>query len=121
VKLSRVFLLLPIVLLVGLGFARTQGRQGDAKVPMPIFAFVFLGLCILNSIASASPWLAPVYEPIKSVFVGLSTWGLLLAIAALGLETSFRSFMVLGWRHVATLIGTALVILSIVTVGLIVI
>lgn len=121
VKLSRVFLLLPIVLLVGWGFARTQGRHGDAKVQVPVFAFVFLGLCVVNSIASASPVLAPVYEPIKATFVGLSTWGLLLAISALGLETSFRSFMVLGWKHVATLVGTALVILSIVTVGLMVI
>lgn len=121
VKLSRVFLLLPIVLFIGWAFVRTQGRQGKAKVPMPIFAFVFLALCIVNSIASEIPALLPIYEPIKVMFVGLSTWGLLLAIAALGLETSFRSFMVLGWKHVATLIGTALVILFIVAFGLVLI
>src|SRR5690606_6023478 len=92
VKLSRVFLLLPIVLFIGWAFVRTQGRQGKAKVPMPIFAFVFLALCIVNSITSEIPALLPIYEPIKVMFVGLSTWGLLLAIAALGLETSFRSF-----------------------------
>jgi uncharacterized membrane protein YadS len=48
----------------------------------------------------------------------MSTWGLLLAIAALGLGTSATAITRLGWRHVALLTGTTLVILAVVTGGL---
>jgi len=47
-----------------------------------------------------------------------STWGLLIAISALGLGTSLTAIAALGWRHVATVAGTTLVILAVVTAGL---
>ena len=43
---------------------------------------------------------------------------LLLAIAALGLGTSATAITRLGWRHVALLTGTTLIILAVVTGGL---
>ena len=46
---------------------------------------------------------------------------LLIAIGALGLNTSFKAITQLGWRHIATVTGTTLVILVIVTAGLVVI
>ena len=49
VKLFRVFLLLPVVLGVGWYFTRKGIRHGEARVPVPVFAIVFLLLCILNS------------------------------------------------------------------------
>jgi uncharacterized membrane protein YadS len=42
----------------------------------------------------------------------------LIAISALGLGTSLTAIAALGWRHVATVTGTTLVILAVVTVGL---
>jgi uncharacterized integral membrane protein (TIGR00698 family) len=118
VKLFRVFLLLPVVLAIGWWFARTGSAIGKARVPVPAFALVFLALCILNS--AVPPALAPVYAPVKSVLVEASMWGLLVAIAALGLGTSLKSVAVLGWRHIATVSGTTLVILATVTAALIV-
>lgn len=115
VKLFRVFLLLPAVVGIGLWFAR--GTQA-AKVPVPVFAFVFLALCIVNSVAPSIPSLAPLYAPLKTVLVQMSNWGLLIAIAALGLGTSMGAIAALGWRHVATVFGTTLVILVIVVAGL---
>ena len=118
VKLFRVFLLLPVVLAVGWWFARAGAQTGEAKVPVPVFALVFLGLCLVNSVMPSLPALAPVYAPIKAVLVTASTWGLLIAIAALGLGTSVGAVGALGWRHVATVSGTTVVILVIPTAGL---
>jgi uncharacterized integral membrane protein (TIGR00698 family) len=120
VKLFRVFLLLPVVLAVGWWFARRGADTGDAKVPVPVFALVFLALCIINSVMPAFPALASVYTPIKAGLGQASTWGLLLAIAALGLGTSLTAIGALGWRHIATVTGTTLVILVVITAGLIV-
>jgi len=120
VKLFRVFLLLPMVLAIGWWFARAGAQTGDARVPVPVFALVFLALCIVNSIMPSLPSLLPLYAPIKGALVLASTWGLLIAIAALGLGTSLTAIGALGWRHVATVTGTTLVILVIATAGLMV-
>jgi uncharacterized integral membrane protein (TIGR00698 family) len=120
VKLFRVFLLLPMVLAIGWWFARAGAETGEARVPVPIFALVFLVLCIVNSIVPSGPALLPIYAPIKDTLVLASTWGLLIAIAALGLGTSLTAIAALGWRHVATVTGTTLVILVIATAGIVV-
>jgi uncharacterized membrane protein YadS len=118
VKLFRVFLLLPVVLAVGWWFARRGATTGEARVPVPVFALMFLALCIINSVMPMLPALAPVYAPIKAALGQASTWGLLLAIAALGLGTSLSAIGALGWRHIATVTGTTLVILIVFTAGL---
>jgi uncharacterized integral membrane protein (TIGR00698 family) len=120
VKLFRVFLLLPVVLAVGWWFARRGATTGEARVPVPVFALMFLALCIINSLMPTLPALAPVYVPIKAALGQASTWGLLLAIAALGLGTSLSAIGALGWRHIATVAGTTLVILIVFTAGLLV-
>ena len=120
VKLFRVFLLLPMVLAIGWYFMRQRGEAGEAKVPVPVFALVFLALCLVNSLALLVPGLAPIYGPVKSAIVTASNWGLLLAIAALGLGTSLTAILRIGWRHIAVFTGTTLVILGVVTAGLLV-
>lgn len=121
VKLFRVFLLLPVVLGVGWHFTRMGMRHGEARVPVPVFAIVFLLLCIVNSAVPLAPSWAPVYAPVKSVLVEVSTWGLLLAIGALGLGTSVKTIIGLGWRHITTVLGATAVIFAVLTVGLVVI
>ena len=118
VKLFRVFLLLPVVLGVGWHFTRMGQKHGEARVPVPVFAIVFLVLCALNSAVQLMPALLPAYAPIKSVLVEASTWGLLLAIGALGLGTSIKTIIGLGWRHITTVLGSTAVIFAIVTGGL---
>jgi uncharacterized integral membrane protein (TIGR00698 family) len=118
VKLFRVFLLLPVVLAVGWWFTRKGVEHGEAKVPVPVFALVFLALCLLNSAMGYAPALAPLYGPAKAALVEASTWGLLVAIGALGLGTSVAAVARLGWRHVATVTATTLVILVAATGGL---
>ncbi len=118
VKLFRVFLLLPVVLSVGWYFTRLGQRHGEARVPVPVFAIVFLLLCMVNSGAPLAPAWLPVYAPVKSVLVEVSTWGLLLAIGALGLGTSVKTIVGLGWRHITTVLGATAVIFAVVTGGL---
>jgi uncharacterized integral membrane protein (TIGR00698 family) len=118
VKLFRVFLLLPAVLAIGWWFTRKGAEHGAAKVPVPVFALAFLGLCILNSAMAYAPALQGFYVPIKAAMIQASTWGLLVAIAALGLGTSLASLLRIGWRHIAVFVGCTIVILGFVTAGL---
>jgi uncharacterized integral membrane protein (TIGR00698 family) len=118
VKLFRVFLLLPVVLGIGWWFARRGPVARAASVPVPVFAFVFLALCVLNSVLPSFAAVAPLYAKVKTVLVEASTDGLLIAIGALGLGTSVSAIGTLGWRHIATVGATTLVILVVATAGL---
>jgi len=61
------------------------------------------------------------YQPVKTALGHVSTWGLLIAIGALGLGTSISAVAALGFRHIATVIGTTIAILALVTGGLLLI
>jgi uncharacterized integral membrane protein (TIGR00698 family) len=117
VKLFRVFLLFPVVIAIGWQFARGS-TAGSAKVPFPLFALVFIMLCLINSVAGSLATVAPVYLAVKPLMVAAANWGLLIAIASLGLGTSLTAITALGWRHVATATGTTLVILGVTIAGL---
>jgi uncharacterized integral membrane protein (TIGR00698 family) len=121
VKLFRVFLLLPVVLAIGWWFARRGDAAGAARVPVPVFALVFLALVVVNSVLPAVPALAAPYAAVKPWLVQISNAGLLIAIAALGLGTSLTAILTIGWRHVAVFLGATLVILGLVAAGLFVI
>ncbi len=103
VKLFRVFLLLPVVLGVGWWFAAKGGDAHQAKVPVPVFAIMFLVVVVINSIGVVPP-LA------KTALLEASRWGLLLAIAALGLNTSLGTILRVGPRHMLVVVSTSAVI-----------
>ncbi len=103
VKLFRVFMLLPVVLGVGWWFASKGGDSHKAKVPVPVFAIMFLVFVLINSSG-----LMPAEA--KSALVEVSRWGLLIAIAALGLNTSLASIMRVGPRHILVVLGTSFVV-----------
>lgn len=119
VKLFRVLLLLPVVLAIAWWFTRAGREDMGAKVPVPVFALVFLALCLLNSAVPYAPAGASIYGPTKAALETISTWGLLIAIGALGLSTSLAAIAKLGWRHLATVAGTTVVLLILVVAGLI--
>jgi len=118
VKLFRVLLLLPTVLGIGWFLTHSGVRHGEARVPVPVFALVFIALCIVNSVLLIAPGTVPDYGAIKTVLIDTSNWGLLLAIGALGLGTSISAIIALGWRAIATVVGTTVTILVVVTGGL---
>ncbi len=108
VKLFRVLLLAPVVIVVGRLFAQ-RGAAGAAP-PWPLFAFAFIALALVNSIAPSTP-LAGLYATLRDVLLALAQGGLMLAIAALGLATSVKGLAAAGWRHAAVFCGAALVAL----------
>ena len=111
VKLFRVFLLLPVVLGLGLAFAGQGGGTAEAKVPIPVFALVFLALAAANSLG-----LVPAAP--RAILLEASRWGLLIAIAALGLKTSVGAMVALGWRHMAVVSVSTIFLLVIVALPL---
>lgn len=118
VKLFRVFLLFPIVVAIGWSFARGRALEGAAKIPVPVFALVFVALALFNSIAPMLSGVAPIYAAVKPTLDQTAGGALLLAIAALGLSTSLNAITSLGWRHLATILASTMVILVFVAAGL---
>jgi uncharacterized integral membrane protein (TIGR00698 family) len=92
VKLIRVFMLLPIVLIVALIFRQQAGGGAARRPPLaPAFLIGFAVLVAANSVGLAPPALiAQAGEA--------SRWLLLLAIAAVGTKTSLGEISSAGWR-----------------------
>lgn len=103
VKLFRVLMLLPVVTGAGWWFAARGGDSHRAKVPVPVFALMFLVFVAINSFGVLP-------SPVKSTLVEVSRWGLLIAIAALGLNTSLQSILGVGPRHILVVLGSTLVV-----------
>ncbi|MGZ6014128.1 MAG: YeiH family protein [Phenylobacterium sp.] len=97
VKLLRVAMLLPVVGTIALVLSRGRGGVSGAKVPLPWFLFGFAALVAINSLG---------FLP-KAAVTGatdISRWLLVVAIAALGMKTSFKALIAAGWRPVATMV-----------------
>lgn len=92
-KLSRVMLLAPLVL--GLGLLRAGQKNGSrAKAPIPWFVLGFIALIGVNS-------LDVVPAAAKQVLVPGTTFLLTVALAAMGLETDIRKLRACGLRPFA--------------------
>jgi uncharacterized membrane protein YadS len=85
---------------------------------VPIFAIVFLVLCRVNTLATSTPALAPVYALVKAALDLVAGWVLLLAIAALGAGTTMTELRYIGWRHGAVFFAATGVFLAVVALGL---
>jgi uncharacterized integral membrane protein (TIGR00698 family) len=97
VKLTRVALLAPSVLVVGLlmrGGAPAGGRSGRGSFPLPLFVLGFLAALAVRS-AEVLP--AGLVDGILTVDKALLT----VALGGLGLNLSVRSMARLGWRPLA--------------------
>jgi uncharacterized integral membrane protein (TIGR00698 family) len=101
VKLLRVAMLLPVVLAVAFIMSRGSGAQGRAKVPVPMFLLGFAALVAVNSLGFLS-------KPMVDGASELSRWCLVVAIAALGMKTTFKALIAAGWRPVAVMVAETL-------------
>jgi uncharacterized integral membrane protein (TIGR00698 family) len=97
VKLLRVAMLLPVVGTIAVVLSRGRAGQSAMKVPLPWFLFGFAALVALNSLGVLA-------KPVVAGAGEVSRWCLVIAIAALGMKTSFKALIAAGWRPVATMI-----------------
>jgi uncharacterized integral membrane protein (TIGR00698 family) len=115
VKLFRVALLLPVVLVISLFFAsqpsKAVGSHSLKLIPFFLIGFVALSLVASFQIVSS--------ESVQTIS-GISRWMLVIAIAAAGLKTNFQELAQLGWKPVILLVAETLYI-AIIAGGLMVI
>lgn len=113
VKLLRVALLVPAVVVIAWFFHRQQGKQTDTgrRVPLvPGFLLAFVCLVAINSSG-----VLPI--SLSSAMIDTSRVCLVIAIAALGLKTSLQKLATVGWRPIALLVGETL-FLAMLVIGL---
>lgn len=116
-KLSRVILLAPMILFLGVQAARqTRARSAERgsagqMPPLPWFVAGFILLTILNSVVAV-----PV--ELKPAVVGFTAFLLSTALAAMGMETDIRKLMARGLRP-ALLGAVSFAFIATVSLGLI--
>jgi len=117
VKLMRVTCLVPVVILIGLLFRNETGSQNCESSPplIPAFLIGFVLLVGLNSSGVIPPDFA-------SLMSEISRFGLVTAVAALGVKSNLGDLMSLGPRPIAvlTLQTAALAVFGLLALGLIV-
>jgi len=114
VKLIRVTMLAPVVLLFAL-VIRAAGAEAGASATrpplVPAFVLAFLGFAALNSLGA-------VPAAVAEVLGDVSRWALLVAIAAVGMKTSLRSIMDVGGPAVVLIVAETVFIAGFVLAGL---
>ena len=91
VKLTRTLAIIPITLVLGIVMARKEGADGlgnfSLKRAFPMFILFFLVASIITTIAVAAGADAAAFAPLKT----LSKFFIIMAMAAIGLNTDFKS------------------------------
>jgi uncharacterized integral membrane protein (TIGR00698 family) len=116
VKLFRVAMLLPVVLVISFALQRRRAEtagslQTEAPPLLPAFLLAFALLVSANSLG----WLP---EALTSTLREASRWCLVVAIAALGIRTSLGELASVGWRPVAIIVGETVFVGVFVLAGL---
>lgn len=102
VKMVRVILLVPVLLIMSWALSRGKSSEGGTKINVPWFAFMFLAMIGVNSLLHGTiaeeafdkegGFMWPVMHTIEVV----STFMLTLAMTALGSDTSIDKFRQAG-------------------------
>jgi len=103
VKLFRVALLAPIVLVLGLMMAK--GEPAGSRFPLPPFLLVFLALMICNSVG----WIP---ELLVHWLTDLSRWCLVFALAAIGMRTHLNRLVLVGAMPMVLIAGETLLLMG---------
>lgn len=117
VKLIRVSMLAPVVLVMALLFRDMPGEGAESDKPaarpplIPTFVLAFLVFATLNSIglipAMISSWLSEI-----------SRWALLIAIAAVGMKSSLKTIFNVGGQAIVLIVAETVFICLFILVGL---
>jgi len=109
VKLLRVAMLVPIVLVMSVIFRRDQTAGERRKIPLPLFVIGFALLVVLGS----AEWFP---SGIKQPLLDLSRWCLVISISAIGMKTALKSLKDVGGQAIF-LICAETVLLALTVLG----
>jgi uncharacterized integral membrane protein (TIGR00698 family) len=113
VKMLRVAMLLPVVLTIAFVLSRHAASTEKRGTPLlPPFLIAFAVLVAVNSTGAVPT------EIVKGV-ENISRWCLVTAIAALGMKTSFKDLVAVGWRPVGLMVAETAWIFAVVLVAVI--
>lgn len=115
VKLLRVALLLPVVVVLAL-LVRRQGIATDGATRPPLLPAFLVAFAALVAINSWGVLPAVVTEALQ----GAARWCLVLAISALGMKTLLGDLMRVGWKPIAVIVGETLFVAVLVLVALLI-
>ncbi|MBU9710758.1 YeiH family protein [Evansella tamaricis] len=94
VKLGRVALLIPVVILFGFLFSKKgDGQTENKSLPVPWFIFGFLAMTVINTIFHLP-------EKLVTSLVQLSTFFIAMAMVGLGLSINFKDFKLVGIKPI---------------------
>ncbi len=94
IKLLRVALLLPIVMMIFISFKEKGSKmEGGVSSFIPSFLIAFFVLALLNNIGLIPEWLVAIIKT-------LSSWCLVVSIVAIGVKTSLKQIVSVGWKPV---------------------
>lgn len=112
VKLTRVACLVPVVIGLSIAF-KTRNGVTDLNLPpvVPFFLIGFVWLMLANSLGYVPP-------EAGAALASASQACLVVAIAALGIKTSFKSLASLGWTPVFMLVAETVWIAGLVLAAL---
>ena len=115
VKLIRVTMLAPVVLVFALSIRAAGAGTGDGEAPplVPGFVLAFLAFAAANSLGAVPPLASEALSD-------LSRWALIVAIAAVGMKTSLRRIMDVGGPAVVLIVAETVFIAGFVLCGVIV-
>jgi uncharacterized integral membrane protein (TIGR00698 family) len=107
VKLFRVALLLPVVLVLAMAFRSRSASEARGRRPplLPTFLLGFAALVVVNSSG-----VAPV--ALMEQVGAASRWALVAAIAALGVKTSLGELAAVGWKPILLVVAETLFVLA---------
>ena len=100
VKLIRVSMLAPVVIAASaIIWLKTKTKLDSSKSPplLPAFVLSFVLLAVLNSIGLVPNVITNIAEP-------LSRWSLIIAVAALGMQTSLKDITKVGGSAITLLL-----------------
>jgi len=94
-KLFRVAMLVPVALVLSIVFHGEN--KSTERTPLPLF---IIGFCLMVALNSSG--IVP--EAIHRLLIDISQWSLVTAIAALGIKTSLKAMLTIGYQPVAVLL-----------------
>jgi len=113
IKLLRVALLMPIVMMVFFVFKEKGSKiSGGVSAFIPGFLIMFFVLAFLKNIGVLPGWLVDIIRT-------LSSYLLVVAIAGIGIKTSLKQVLSVGWRPVLLMGSETVFLASLIIAGIV--